>query len=371
MTLDVSGGYMDPAIQSGYVVLVDLSGYTQFVARSELDHAQRILAELLALLRRRLTPTLRLAEIEGDALFLYAPGYRVLRGETLLELIESTYVQFRDRKRMMQRATTCPCEACHAMPRLDLKFIAHCGDYVLQDLTGAVKPFGSCVNLAHRLLKNTVTEETGWPAYALFTGLALERMGIRPEGMYTDCVAYEHLGECEIGVIDLERRYNELTAERSAFVGAEDAHFTLRRRYAAPPERLWEYLNEPQLRAQWQLGSDWTERQRPGGRTGPGAHSHCANSGLIEEVLDWRPFRYFTVRMKRGFIRFLLTAELTAEDDGTSVNWSVVLEGGAPPALRAYACRLLMTRVFRVPASFDRLDALVATGEGMAVGAQA
>jgi Protein of unknown function (DUF2652) len=106
-----------PAIHSGYLVL----------------------ANLLGLLRSRLTPTLELAEVEGDGLFLYALDDRITRGETLLELIESTYVAFRDKLPTMQRNAVCPCQACQMIPGLDLKFVTHFGEFVLRDLTGAVR----------------------------------------------------------------------------------------------------------------------------------------------------------------------------------------------------------------------------------------
>ena len=348
-----------PTIQNGYLVLADLSGFTPFMASTELDHAQGILVNLLGVLRNRLTPTLQLAEIEGDALFLYAPGHRLKRGETLLELIESTYVAFRDKLRTMQHNATCACAACRAIPTLDLKFITHCGEFVLQDLTGAPKPFGNAVNLAHRLLKNRVTESTGWNAYALFTESALARMAISPDGIHDDTLSYEHLGEVAVGAIDLHARYRELTAERFAFLTEGDAHFTMHRRFPASSPRLWEYLSDPDRRGQWELGSDWHARQRPGGRAGRGAQNHCANSGFIEEVLDWRPFEYFTVRMTWGFLRMVVTSELRPADDATDLRWSMCFEGAAPRLLRASACRVFARHFVRTQARFERLDRLL------------
>ena len=77
----------------GFLCLADISGYTSYLAGSKLDHAQSILAELLELLIDELTPTMTLCEVEGDAIYTYAWEERFARGETLLELIESTYVR--------------------------------------------------------------------------------------------------------------------------------------------------------------------------------------------------------------------------------------------------------------------------------------
>jgi hypothetical protein len=291
-------------------------------------------------------------------------GYRMTRGETLLELIESTYVAFRDKRRTMRRAATCPCEACRVLPTLDLKFVTHCGEYVLQSLTGdKVKPFGTSVNLAHRLLKNSVTEDTGWQAYALFTEEALGRMCVRPAGMHESRVSYEHLGERAIGAVDLQRRFDALTAARDAYVSEDDAHFTLTRRLPLPASRVWEYLNDPHLRALWEIGADWSAGRRPQGRTLPGSHNHCATSRFIEEVLDWRPFEYYTVCLGRGPFRFRVTGELREAGSETEVRWRIVMVGGLPPSMRPAVCRVFTKSLMRVPARFDRLERVAADDE--------
>jgi len=105
--------------------------------------------------------------------FGYVPEAKVGRGETLFELVEATYVAFRDRQGAVRRHTTCECNACRAIPALDLKFITHYGSYIVQTISGIHELVGSDVNLVHRLLKNHIAESTGWHAYALFTAPAL------------------------------------------------------------------------------------------------------------------------------------------------------------------------------------------------------
>jgi hypothetical protein len=80
---------------------------------------------------------------------------------------------------------------------LDLKFICHFGEYVLQKISGKEKPLGSDVNLSHRLLKNNVSILTGWRAYALFTEECLTEMKMLPDGM-TRCIeSYEHFSKLQ------------------------------------------------------------------------------------------------------------------------------------------------------------------------------
>ncbi len=59
--------------QRGYLVIADISGYTSYVAATELEHAQAVLSELLELIVERVQPLLTLVKLEGDAVFSYAP----------------------------------------------------------------------------------------------------------------------------------------------------------------------------------------------------------------------------------------------------------------------------------------------------------
>ena len=151
---------MTQPIQNGYLLIADISGFTSFIADTELDHAQAIIRQVLDGLLRNLTPTMNFCEVEGDAVFVYGLAEQVSRGELIAELIESTYAAFRDQQRTMIRNATCPCQACRAISGLDLKFVVHYGEFVLQELAGKTGPVGSSVNLVHALLKNRVGEQT-------------------------------------------------------------------------------------------------------------------------------------------------------------------------------------------------------------------
>lgn len=69
-------------VQHGFLLLADVSGYTSFMAETELEHSQQVIGDVLNLTLRELTPTLEL--VEGDAVFVYASEQRISRGETLL-----------------------------------------------------------------------------------------------------------------------------------------------------------------------------------------------------------------------------------------------------------------------------------------------
>ena len=153
------------------LLIADISGYTSYLAGTELDHAQDILADLMTIVVGALKPTFRLAKLEGDAAFAYVIAER-LDGSQLLDTVERVYFAFRRRLRDIAQATACECDACLLMPRLDLKVLAHHGSIVRHRIAGHEELVGSEVIVAHRLLKNHVVERLGIPAYALVVLLA-------------------------------------------------------------------------------------------------------------------------------------------------------------------------------------------------------
>src|SRR5512140_554932 len=169
---------MTAETEHGYLVLADISGYTSFLAKVELEHADEILTELMNVIVEQFKTLLTISKLEGDAVFANASETRVPVGERLLELIENTYYAFRRRRDASQRHPTCTCRACQSLPSLDLKFFVHHGDYIVQNISGIRELVGTDVNLVHRLTKNHIAEATGWQAYSLFTEKALEHIHI-------------------------------------------------------------------------------------------------------------------------------------------------------------------------------------------------
>jgi hypothetical protein len=287
---------MNNETQHGYLVLADISGYTSYLAGVELAHARDILSELLEVIIERFKPLLTIVKLEGDAVFAYVPKMKILRDETLLELLESTYLAFRDRVEGIRRRTTCECNACRAIPSLDLKFILHYGEYLVQNVSGITELVGSDVNLVHRLLKNHVSDATKWKAYALFTEAGLMQMDVKLENLHEQIERYEHLGEVKTYSLNLHARYQELIESRRVRISPEEADATITRSISASPVVVWEWMNDIQKRLKWENYSDIRPLLRPGGRIGVGARNHCAHGRnlVIETILDWKPFEYYT-----------------------------------------------------------------------------
>ena len=348
---------MNKETQHGYLVLADISGYTSYLVGTELDHARDVLAELLELLVQHFEPTLNIAKLEGDAVFAYVPKTKITRDETLLEMMEATYLAFRDRVESIRRRTTCQCNACKLIPNLDLKFITHFGEYILQRVSGTTELVGSDVNLAHRLLKNRVKEATGWNAYVLFTQAALTQINMALENLHEQIEAYEHLGEIKTYSLDLHARYKELIEARRVFISPEESHWSLTRRFSAPPVVVWEWLNDPQKRVLWENFDD-IRPLIPGRRTGVGSRNHCAHGKnvVVETIMDWHPYEYFTFDYSFG----TRSHHLKPLPNGTQLN--IYSKFKTPLSLPRWLNRSLMqlmVRMNRVEQLYDTLVRLI------------
>ncbi len=368
---------MDSKTQHGYLILADISGYSSFVARSELEHAHDILSELLELTLKRLTTIFTLSKLEGDAIFAYAPEEKLKRGETLFELVESTYAAFRDQQEAIRRRTTCQCNACRNIPSLDLKFMLHHGEYIFQSIGGSREMVGNDVILVHRLLKNHVADVSGWSGYALFTDQSLSHVGLRPDGLQEMSETYD-IGEVKIFVTNLKERYQTLRELRRVIVDRADADLIFEYDYPAPPPVVWDWLNDPQKRLQW----EYADRRifplfMPKGRTTAGAVSHCMHGktlAMVETVLDWRPFDYFTVTQDvHNAVILTITFELVPTPAGTHMSFICKLKPQIPvpmPAKLKLAAVKSELEKLKVKEAYAKIGELVVQDDQVGAGVQ-
>ncbi len=136
----------------------DISGFTEFVQRTEVAHSQHVIAELLEILIDATAQEFQLAEIEGDALFFYKEG-EILSLEKLLSKVETVFTAFYSHLKLLETNRICPCNACASAPNLDLKIIVHSAELQFMTVQDKRKPFGSKVIEVHRLMKNSIDSE--------------------------------------------------------------------------------------------------------------------------------------------------------------------------------------------------------------------
>lgn len=348
----------DSAVRSGYLVIADISGYTAFLTGNELEHAQGAIEDLTRAILAALGPPARVVKLEGDAVFVYIPDTTVTTAERVLEIIERCYCQFADRRDDMQRMTTCTCSACAAIDKLDLKFVAHHGSFVIQRLAGTEDLAGPDVILIHRLLKNDVVAKTGITAYAFLTSALLEKLDSHLQ-LPPHEEQYESLGTVRGAVEDLHAVLAAARDARHVVVEPADADLVVDFRVPAPPPVAWDICIDPALQLRFFSGlTDWTNKGNDAGRLGVGATSHCAHGGGgLSEIryLDWRPFEYMTtekVPVKRNMQtppHMMDTTSFRDEGDGTTLVTfrARALDRGLRTRLMLPMMRVMLRRDFR------------------------
>lgn len=200
----------------GTLLLADISGYTGFLqgvadAHYELvieaetpPPAYGLVASLLDGIVEAIVPPFRLVKFEGDAVFVVAgEGDAGVGGADLLTLLRTCHAEFRTRLDMANERWTCDCDSCSRAYLLDLKFVLHHGDYVLQQVGRQDELLGPDVNIAHRLLKNHARDVIGARPYALLSDAVIAALAIPSLDMVPMTETYERVPPIAVHVLPL------------------------------------------------------------------------------------------------------------------------------------------------------------------------
>jgi hypothetical protein len=350
---------MSPVAERGCLLIADISGYTDYVVSSPLEYAEDVVADVTREVVARLEPLLRINKLEGDAAFGYALQGD-LDGSMLLDSIEECYFGFRRRIRGIEHSTSCSCNACVKATQLNLKFVVHYGDFVRRSGARGEELTGHDVILVHRLLKNTASEVLALRGYALCTEACVNALGIDPVAldMASANEEYPDVGDVRVCLLDLEARWETERDRRRVAVSPEEAAFSVQIEVPAPPPIAWDYLTSPQKRLLWQV--DEIEQVDEGGRRCTGSSSVCVDgrAKIYEEILDWRPFEYFTERSSLpGGVAVVLTTVFEPRGAETRIVTRGRRDGGGRVAWVAAAPRVRR----RLERRYARLAALMPT----------
>lgn len=284
----------------GHLVLADISGYTRFLTESELEHANGIINELLEAVIGAIQAPLKVSSLEGDAIFMYGTMPEDTSGQTVLESVELLYCAFAAALETMVVNTTCACNACANITSLGMKIVMHCGDFVKSELAGRETLTGPDVIVAHRLLKNSITEQTGVGDYMLVTQDCVDELEVDSivAGWIPHSENYEDIGEISGYVSSLPDVWAFIRQQREDKVVQKDAWLTISKYCKAPPAVVWDHLIDPFKRTRWLSANENRVEGRSGGRIGPGSEYHCAhgeeNDVAVFTVIDIKALDYVT-----------------------------------------------------------------------------
>jgi hypothetical protein len=194
---------LDRVAGQRYLLLADISGYTAFLNGVEEAHGvdfssglpagYEVLGALLDAVIEGVQPAFDIAKLEGDAVFAVAQADRLDgQGEAVLHRLEAVYRAFADvREDRRNSASDHICTGCPVVGTLDLKMVLHRGLAVRQTVGSNPELLGPAVNVAHRLLKNSIQSRLGYRAYlfvsdAAAAGLGLAGIGVEHVEEYPD-----------------------------------------------------------------------------------------------------------------------------------------------------------------------------------------
>lgn len=284
-------------IETGTFLIADISGYTEYLARADLEHGPVIATDLLTRLMEVMRPTFEINKLEGDAIFSYS-GDATLSGADLIDVIDGAYAAFRRRLVSVGQATSCACAACSLVPGLDLKLIAHSGRFSRQEIAGRTELVGSDVIVVHRLLKNTLGFAGPASGYMLVTEASVQRLGIDPnaQALTAHLESYPHLGEVEAWVGNLRDRFDR----QPTWQPPTAPIYVASRLLSGVPGEVWNLL-------------------------APGRADSCVTDRLssIHEVVEWRPFERMVVEVEAPEATVLYEVDLNLVDEETlaTIRW--------------------------------------------------
>jgi class 3 adenylate cyclase len=184
------------ATLEGPLVLADISGYTKFVAATELEHSDVLVRRMLSTIVASLKGRLEMVQLEGDAVFFVGEGVP----PELIQWLEASYVTFHRRMRTFLERRQCSCDACARAPELTLKLIAHYGRYSRQRIGETGQVHGIDVIVPHRLAKNSIPSHE----YILATQDLLDRLpASQRESFVPHTEDADGLGRISLGYRDL------------------------------------------------------------------------------------------------------------------------------------------------------------------------
>ena len=202
----------------GFIVLVDISGYTNFVSKHNISssenkkldfgqaHAEHIISDLLEKVINELDEVLTINKLQGDAALFYGISRNNnYLSDKILEKLQTSFEVFSQRLEELKFVESCKCGT-----------FVHYGYFLIKEINQFKEIAGQDVILAHRLMKNSISVSE----YMLFTKSFTELKDINSLGSIEERVEkYDDMGnvDCTVYYPDDKLYDIELASKKSWF----------------------------------------------------------------------------------------------------------------------------------------------------------
>jgi len=187
------------------IFIPDISGFTDFVNRTAIEHSQHIISELLEIIVDSNELDFSISEIEGDAVLFYKHN-EIPPAEKIIAQSKEMFLRFHSHLKEIENTNVCQCGACKSASNLSLKLIVHLGEIKEVRVGNFNKLIGSDLILAHRLLKNQIKKNE----YLLFSDAYFNNFS-SDQTKFEDWVIIEKaiedidkFGQIEMSYVDFE-----------------------------------------------------------------------------------------------------------------------------------------------------------------------
>lgn len=186
-SFDNVGGYETDSIMEGNIFIADISGFSDFVRKTDIRLGRKVISNLLEAIIKSDILDMKLIEIEGDALLFFKEGNRISTCDVLKQYRKIRFFFEEEIKKLRIQL--------NLSPGLSIKLIAHYGSVLYYSIGRFQRMYGQTIVEAHQLLKNSIPSNT----YCLITDvLAPFEMNVpsrqqKQEKKSENCITKENL----------------------------------------------------------------------------------------------------------------------------------------------------------------------------------
>jgi hypothetical protein len=237
---------------STLLYIPDISGFTDFVNKTEINHSRHIISELLEIIINSDKVGMSVSEIEGDAVLFFKEDVPSI--SDLIEQCQLTFLNFHNHLQRYDTERICRCGACETASRLSLKFVIHKGEVGKINIKEHQKLHGSNVILAHRLLKNSIPDNeyilisnSFKPDFPLVKNEKKAWVSLK-DGSDT----YDKLGKIDYSYIPIKKLLSELDEPTSISIpGLSADKITVENNINAPIGIIYDNYTNFEKRMEW------------------------------------------------------------------------------------------------------------------------
>jgi hypothetical protein len=231
----------------------DITGFTEFVNKTEIQHSQHIISELLEKIIDNNQLAMEVSEVEGDAVLFYKE-HSVPEMEQIYDQAKKMFIDFHAHLKLYEKQRICQCGACNTASKLSLKFVVHSANIGFTNIKNHKKPFGADVVLLHKLLKNNIPDHE----YILFTDeFTSQSKPIESiENQLKECQQhYDTVGEIKYKYLSLNDLHKAVIDPPPIKLQEKTNNpVVIEQTFDLPLMQAYEYLSDFELKKMWNKG---------------------------------------------------------------------------------------------------------------------